>query len=278
MTAETSLEARFKAFVASPLFPCVGAKAALGRDQLCFHRCRSITSAWDDVAVVQKLIAFAHAQRRKPRQFTSFVVLFDGPRTLSEAQYEAALWERLQSMSDKDAWMGQPPATGMSADPAAPDFALSFGGQSFFAVGLHPRASRKARRFVAPAIVFNLHSQFAHLRATGRYEKMRATILERDLRLQGSVNPMLARHGTTSEARQYSGRAVEGEWRCPFRARRRTNDPFESLGGGEPAVAAAEPAADAQPASPPDAPRIDSPCLWHGHPASRGPAAAGDRR
>jgi hypothetical protein len=37
--------------------------------------------------------------------------------------------------------------------------------------------------------------------------------------LAGSVNPMLARHGETSEARQYSGRVVEADWRCPLQGR-----------------------------------------------------------
>ncbi len=108
-------------------------------------------------------------------------------------------------------------AGGPRAD--SPHFSLSFGGEAFFAVGLHPNASREARRFRAPAIVFNLHAQFEQLRADGLYEKLRRTILERDEALQGSTNPMLARHGQVSEARQYSGRAVGGDWNCPFSAK-----------------------------------------------------------
>ena len=38
----------------------------------------------------------------------------------------------------------------------------------------------------------------------------------RDEAIAGSRNPMLARHGEASEARQYSGRAVDPDWRCPF--------------------------------------------------------------
>ena len=57
------------------------------------------------------------------------------------------------------------------------------------------------------------------MRAEGRYEKLRAAILERDEALAGSVNPMLARHGEASEARQYSGRAVDADWRCPMKGR-----------------------------------------------------------
>ena len=84
-------------------------------------------------------------------------------------------------------------------------------------VGLHPNASRPARRFPRPTLVFNLHDQFERLRAEGRYEKMRDKIIERDVALAGEPNPMLARHGEASEARQYSGRAVDDAWACPFR-------------------------------------------------------------
>jgi FPC/CPF motif-containing protein YcgG len=91
--------------------------------------------------------------------------------------------------------------------------------EGFFVVGLHPRASRLARRFETPAMVFNLHGQFETLRADGRYERLRDAILERDLAASGSINPMLAQHGTSSSARQYSGRVVGGDWRCPFSGR-----------------------------------------------------------
>ena len=109
--------------------------------------------------------------------------------------------------------------TFVAEDPDNPHFSLSFGGEAFFVVGLHPQASRPARRFSSPVLVFNLHAQFERLRAEGRYEKLRAAILERDEALAGSVNPMLARHGEASEARQYSGRAVDADWRCPMKGR-----------------------------------------------------------
>ena len=105
----------------------------------------------------------------------------------------------------------------VSADPEDPHFSLSFGGEAFFVVGLHPRASRAARRFPRPTLVFNLHDQFERLRVEGRYERMRERIIERDVALAGSANPMLARHGEASEARQYSGRLVDEDWQCPFR-------------------------------------------------------------
>ena len=46
---------------------------------------------------------------------------------------------------------------------------------------------------------------------------MQTVIRKRDVELQGQINPVLAGFGDASEARQYSGRAVGGEWACPFR-------------------------------------------------------------
>jgi FPC/CPF motif-containing protein YcgG len=65
-------------------------------------------------------------------------------------------------------------------------------------------------------MVFNLHAQFQMLREQNRYEKLREVILDRDVKLAGDINPMLARHGESSEARQYSGRVSEEGWACPY--------------------------------------------------------------
>ena len=73
-------------------------------------------------------------------------------------------------------------------------------------------------------MVFNLHDQLERLREAGRYDSLRGAILERDLKLEGSLNPMLSQHGTKSAARQYSGRAVGEGWECPFSGRRETQD------------------------------------------------------
>jgi FPC/CPF motif-containing protein YcgG len=210
------LATRFKNFVRNPRFCCVGAKSALARGQMTVKVARNISSAWDDLDIYPELLEFTRDYRRQPRLFQSFVVLFQGPRTLSETGFEHALWDRVQSLTDKDVWYGNKPDRRVSEDPENPHFSLSFGGEAFFVVGLHPRASRPARRFEAPAMVFNLHDQFERLRREGAYEKLRGTIIARDIVQSGSINPMLSRHGDLSEARQYSGRAVDAAWACPF--------------------------------------------------------------
>ena len=220
---ETALEARFRDFIADRAFPCVGAKSALGRGGLEVMVARDITSSWDDVRISEALLDYAARFRRDPTPFQSFAVLFAGPATLDETGFEEALWARVQSLSDKDVWLGQPWDGRVSDDPDNPHFSLSFGGQAFFIVGLHPGASRPARRFETPVLVFNAHEQFEQLRQEGRYEQLRSKIIERDVAVAGSANPMLARFGDASEARQYSGRAVSDGWQCPFAPRRRWN-------------------------------------------------------
>jgi len=202
--------------IADAAFPCVGAKAAMAKGTLETVGCRSLDSAWDDVRIHERLLAFATAYRADPGLFRSLAVIFDGPGGLSEAEFERLLWTRVQSLSDKDVWRGQDYDARVSADPDNSHFSLSFGGEAFFIVGLHPRASRPARRFDRPTLVFNLHDQFERLRAEGKYETMREKILVRDEALAGSRNPMLSRHGAASEARQYSGRQVDDRWACPF--------------------------------------------------------------
>lgn len=210
----------FQSFIRSGAFPCVGAKSALGRGRMRFVVGKEITSAWDDLRIYPNLLALARDYRAEPALFQSLVVLFERDGGLDEAAYERNLWARLQSLSEKDEWLGQAPDPRVSDDPDDPHFSLSFGGEAFFVVGLHPRASRPARRFERPALVFNLHDQFERLRAQGRYEKLREAIIGRDVALAGTPNPMLARHGTVSEARQYSGRQVGPEWTCPFAGRK----------------------------------------------------------
>lgn len=217
------LAARFTEFVADEAFPCVGAKAALNRDGMRFVVARDFRSAWDDLRILPALLDLAKSYRADPQLFQSLVVIFDQGAPANESEFEHQLWARLQSLTDKDQWLGQPADPRVAHDPDDPHFAMSFGGEAFFVVGLHPAASRPARRFGRPAMVFNLHDQFEQLRAQGRYDKLRSAIITRDIQLAGSENPMLASHGTISSARQYSGRAVDENWRCPFSGRTAPN-------------------------------------------------------
>lgn len=230
--SEHPLARAFADFIRDTDFPCVGAKSALGKGQIRFVVGRDIRSAWDDLRIYPNLLGLAGDYARNPTLFHSLAVLFEQDSDLDEPEFEACLWDRLASLTDKDDWHGQPPDPRVSADPDDPHFSLSFGGEAFFVVGLHPRASRPARRFERPALIFNLHDQFEQLRASGAYDKMRSTIIARDVVLAGDANPMLAEHGSISEARQYSGRAVGEDWVCPFSGRSGGDAARTSTGSG----------------------------------------------
>ena len=209
----------FREFVGCQDFPCVGAKSALARGQLHFLVARDVASAWDDLRIYSALFNFAQTYRAQPALFQSLVVLFRGPGDLDEERYESCLWQRLQSLTDKDDWHGQTHDPRVSANPTDHNFSISFASEAFFVVGLHPHASRPARRFSSPAIVFNPHGQFETLRDQGLYGGLKEKIGRRDEALAGSRNPMLQGFGEGSEAPQYSGRIVEESWACPYHRR-----------------------------------------------------------
>lgn len=212
------LRDEFSAFIATRPFPCVGAKSALASHSIETFVARDIQSAWDDLAIHARLCDFAaRVQFANDRVFRSFAVLYETPVRLSEKTFERVLWERLQSLHDKDRWLSYGPDRRVSADPASSDFAFSVGGEGFFVVGMHPGSSRLSRRSPMPALVFNPFAQFERLRQEGQFDRMSAVVRQRDEALCGSPNPMLANHGDDSAARQFSGRAVEAEWACPMR-------------------------------------------------------------
>jgi FPC/CPF motif-containing protein YcgG len=152
---------------------------------------------------------------RAASEYATFVAIFKGPRTLDEIEFEKLFWKQLRGLHHHDATRCQWDPH-VSSDPADPHFSFSFGGQALYVIGLHANSSREARRFPWPVLVFNPHEQFERLRADGKWKRMQETIRGRDLELQGTINPMLSDFGEQSEARQYSGRAVEDDWRAPF--------------------------------------------------------------
>ena len=203
-------------WVASPEFPCVGAKAALRRHQLDVLVVSDIRSGASDALITARLQDFAIRHDSDVKMFVSQAVIFQNDPDLSEEEFETYLWQRLASFHaiDRRDFHWDP---NVDSDPESPHFSLSIGGKGFFVVGLHPNASRVARRFKYPTLVFNLHAQFEKLRAEGRFDMIRNKTIERDIALHGWANPMLKRHGEGSVAAQFSGRRVDKNWKCPFK-------------------------------------------------------------
>ncbi len=211
-----SLE-RMKAFVLGPTFPCVGARSAINSQRAMFGSFGSLGS--DNPAGLQalcdSLMGFSMAYSDPCEVPVTYMALFDDD-VRDEVDFERRLWRHLQLLHSIDKhnfdW-----APDVSDDPESPKFSFSIAGRAFFIVGLHPNSSRISRRAPMPCLAFNFHDQFELLRASGKFEKMQRAIRVRDVALQGNANPVLKSFGEASEARQYSGRSVEGHWNCPFR-------------------------------------------------------------
>lgn len=206
-----------RATVLSPGFSCVGAKAAVQAGDYRAGFYGALGSAEATAGLARDLFSFVEEQESSSGDFSTFVASFAGPDATDEAGFERLLWEQLQRLHEEDRrhhrW-----DPSFSPDPEDPEFAFSFAEKAFFVVGLHPSSSRFARRFAWPTLVFNAHTQFRRLREEGRYARMQEVIRSRELGLQGTLNPNLGDFGVRSEARQYSGRAAEEDWRCPFSA------------------------------------------------------------
>ena len=149
--------------------------------------------------------------------FSTYIASFRLPQACDEPIFEARLWRTLQQLHNLDAqhhaWDPM-----VASDPADPNFCFSFAGVAFFVLGLHGASARATRRFGWPTLVFNPHRQFEELRERGEYNRFQHVIRRGEQELQGDINPMLADHGSASEAVQYSGRHVDGPWTCPFHA------------------------------------------------------------
>ncbi len=204
----------FEAFIGKAEFPCVGARSALNRGRLRFANFDTLGDAAVALPLRDKLAAFSAEFPDPGNQPVSFIATFEND-IRDEREFERLLWLQLQLLHDVDrsdsSWNAS-----VSADPTDAEFSMSVAGRAFFVVGMHPAASRLARRTPTATLVFNFHDQFIAMKATGKYASMQKAIRTRDEALQGSINPVLARFGEASEARQYSGRAVEDAWVCPF--------------------------------------------------------------
>lgn len=203
----------FRDRILAPDFSCVAARAALNTSAYAFASYGELGSPRATAALARDLERFCRDQDRMDSDFTTMIAVFRGPQPMDEPTFEARLWAQLRALHRADR---SPYSSEVSADPRDPTFGFSFAGRAFFIIGLHPGSSRVARSFPYPALVFNAHRQFRALKADGRWPRFQETIRGRELKLQGTLNPNLADHGQASEARQYSGRAVEPDWQAPF--------------------------------------------------------------
>lgn len=207
-----------RAHILGEYYPCIGARSAFshGTYRIGFYKELAHLSA---VAAMGRDLRRFTQEYEKLGDFTTFIAFFKYPQLTNEDEFEAIFWQHLNLLAqyDKSEWDPK-----YSSDPESGNFAFSFNKTAFFVIGMHAGASRFARRFAFPALVFNPESQIQRLKDEGMLEKFAHTVRERDTLYQGSINPSLPVSGNTTggEARVYSGKAhPAGEiWKCPFHA------------------------------------------------------------
>ena len=204
---------KFNEFILGKDHPCLMAQTAFSMDKVDFHEYEGFGTRKTAKNILKDLKKYIANYNFESNDFLTFLVAFKGRQDYTEEEFEQKLWEQLQHLHEVDdaEWDKE-----VNPDPESPHFSFSLGGRAFYVVGMHPNSSRKARQAPYPAIAFNLHWQFEKLREMGTYHTVRDKIRERDKELQGNINPMLEDFGKKSEARQYSGREVGEEWKCPF--------------------------------------------------------------
>jgi FPC/CPF motif-containing protein YcgG len=211
----------FRNLIQRPAFSCVGAKAAFNDEAFGIAIYRELASPESTAGLGRDLCHFAQSEIVTQNEFATFIAVFHNPSNVSEAEFEQLLWQQLDQLRRVDAAHFQWDAR-VQSDPSDPEFSFSFAGRAFYVLGMHAHSSRVTRRFPWPVLVFNPHEQFERLRRDGKWKRMQRTIRDREVALQGSINPMLSDFGRQSEARQYSGRAVSDDWtpptagKCPF--------------------------------------------------------------
>jgi len=210
----------FRRHVANQGFPCVGAKAAVNGNCYRFGFYAEMNSPESTAGLAHDLWVYSREQSTFKTNYATFIASFALPVVTDERIWEKLLWTQLENLHELDRLHYSWDKT-VSSNPEDTNFSFSFAETGFFVVGLHPASSRLSRRFPWATLVFNTHAQFERLREENQFGRMQETIRARDLKLQGSLNPNLSDFGKQSEAKQYSGRAVEADWKCPFHAKLR---------------------------------------------------------
>lgn len=214
-TMTEAIENDLKNLIGQKNYPCVAAVQALYKKELLYDVYEDFGSTKASFSLAQNLIRFKEKQLQTQTPYLTYFAVFPMDQATSEEDFENKLWAELSGMWKHPEIAGQWDPS-FSDNPEDKNFCFSLDGSAFFVVGLHPLSSRESRRLPYCALVFNLYSQFTALMEKGTYHSMVEANRQRDLKFQGSVNPMAEAHNDNWEAIQFSGRNNSSDWKCPF--------------------------------------------------------------
>jgi uncharacterized protein len=216
------IQESLRSFVGRTHYPCIPAQTSLAQGDYLLGIYSGLGTGKFTQELGDDLLHFRETQKKSGSLFTSFIAVFpnlpssfDKQSHQDEEVFEKALWRELSYLSSLPE-AGQNWDPNFSSDPDSKNFCFSFGGDAFFVVGMHPHSSRLSRQFTYPTLIFNLYSQFKELAERGQYQPLIKANRKRDLKFQGSVNPMVEKYADDWEPIQFSGKENSADWKCPF--------------------------------------------------------------
>lgn len=211
------IEKQLRCLVLESPFPCLGARAAFRNQSYLFNVHADMAEAQTLHLVLADLRHFAKVRLEMDDLYT-YMVSFLEPRIITdEAAWDRFVWQFLQGLHDLD---DAPWDRRYSINPADAGFALSLAGLGQLVVTLYPGASRYARRFAWPTLIFNPPEQDrANFPTDEEFLRFQNRIRDRDARLQGTVNPSLPPTLDDPQATGFSGAPIDASWTCPLRVK-----------------------------------------------------------
>lgn len=216
ITNDPNVHGKLVSFITSKNFSCVAAKTAI-HNQTLIHRdykggdiSEFIDTLYSDVH------HFGMIRLILSKTQSTFVATFSEIQTTDEATFGRLFWAIVNQLHKLDIYNEYQWAQGFDSDPESKNFAFSLQEEAYFLVGINPNATRISRRFDYPGMVFNSHQQFKYLKEARVYGRLQKAIRNREIALQGYLNPNLSDFGESSEAKQYSGVPIDNGWECPF--------------------------------------------------------------
>lgn len=196
-------------------YPCIAAIKSFHQDEYQVGTYEGFGSGTSWRSLRQDLHSFLNEIKRTNSPYFTFWATYPTEAVLSEDLFEQKMWNELSCLTSEEMkssdWGTAP------SHPEEQSFGLHLFGENFFVVGLHPNSSRKSRQFPFPTLIFNIFRQFDVLKKENIYDPMVKANRIRDVKFQGSANPMALLHGEKWESIQFSGKNNSSEWKCPFR-------------------------------------------------------------
>lgn len=199
-------------------YPCVAALQSFHRQDYWVRTYRDFGKKHQRPQLREDLLTYLEEYKKNRSEFFTFWAVFDDLEILNEDEFEKSLWQELSALTSVETQTKDYDPR-FSQNPEDKNFCFSIGGKAFFVVGLHPQSSRRSRQFPWPTLIFNVFEQFDQLAQQGKYQPMIQINRQRDLRFQGSANPMALEHNDDWEAIQFSGKKNPPTWKCPFHFR-----------------------------------------------------------